>query len=151
MATFRAVVLVAWVASASASTPVVEGEVRYGGETWQPADALAYPCDEGGFCVAIGESAFDLNAFRSDGVVDAVDIYEGQPEGARFLVLSFDSDGILRDLGSHGPSGSTNQHDETMLAAYQPTEFSPQRIAGALNYAEGAEAIEIRFDVPVER
>lgn len=124
----------------------VSGAVEYAGESWKPVDALAYTCDEGGACVVIGATKFDRDAFLADGVIDSVDVHERQPDGARYLVLSFDTDGILRDVGAYGPNGGSNQSDESMLSAFTLSAFDATHVAGAIEYADDSASIAVRFD-----
>lgn len=125
------------------------GQVRYADHDWQVADALAYPCDDTGICVAVSAARFDREKFSQDGVIDSVDMHEGQAADARYLVLSFDADGILRDVGAYGPDGAVNQSDDSMLSAFSLQQADDQRIAGTLNYSAEGDSIVLSFDVAI--
>ena len=142
--------LIGLVVCGVAGAAPVSGDVDYAGERWRAADAIAYACEDGGTCVAIAAARFDRAAFLADGVIDSVDVHEHQPDGARYLVLSFDGEGILRDVGAYGPTGGSNQSDESMLAAFTLEAFADDRVAGALDYDFAGDRIRVRFDTTIE-
>jgi hypothetical protein len=142
----RILLLLALAAAAPAALAAApaSGKVKFEGESWNVADAIAYR-PEKEILVVLGAAAFDRKAFAEDGKLDDFDFLR---QGVSTITLKIADDGSMNclDFSSHHGGGSSCG---TVGAGLKLTARDAKHVAGSFKYSSGQDAVDVSFDLPI--
>lgn len=125
------------------------GTVRLDQADWRVADVIAYPDGEE-IEIVFSDQAFDRAAMAEDGRIDT---FDAMRHAGNTLTLNLAADGPTMCLDFMTRSGDTVSSGSSCRSGFPETvriaSRSAERIAGAMQWTEGEERIELDFDVAV--
>jgi hypothetical protein len=128
------------------------GTVDFKGSSWSVADAIAYPADENTIEVALSNKPFDRKEFVKDGKIDSFDIMHHQMDAhASSVTLKIQGNGSLSCIDYQLEAGGGSSCGTTQSQALKLAKKTDDAIGGTFSYHDGADKIDVRFDLPITR
>jgi len=141
----RTTLFVLLVAGAGNAAAAASGNVKFHGESWKVADALAYA--EGDEThVVLGAAAFDRKAYAKDGKLDTFDFMR---QGLSTLTLKIGADGTMNcvDFANNRGGGSSCG---SIGEGLKLSKRTAGEIAGTLKHASGEDQLDVQFQLAIE-
>ena len=127
------------------------GKVNFKGQSWKAADAIAY-VDVSKVDIALSDKRFDRKAMSKDGKVDSFDVLNHRMNlDASTITLRVDGDGKVNCFDYSVGGGGGSNCGTTTSTAWKPGARTNDAIGGSFAFADGADAIDVTFDVPILR
>jgi hypothetical protein len=128
------------------------GTVDFKGSSWSVRDAVAYPTDQNTIEVALSSKPFDRKEFVKDGKIDSFDIMHHQMEThASSVTLKIQGNGSLNCIDFQLEAGSGSSCGTAQGQALKLAKKTADAIGGTFSYHDGADKIDVRFDLPITR
>lgn len=136
--------------AALAAAPVAEGSVRADQADWTVADAMAWH-DGDELEVVFSDVPFDRAAMTGDGELDTFDFMR---HDGNLVALNFADDGPTMCVDMTTRAGDTVYSGSKCNSDFPPAVSigarSDSRIAGTMDWSDGGERLQLRFDLPIE-
>jgi hypothetical protein len=128
------------------------GTVDFKGSSWSVRDAVAYPTDRNTIEVALSSKPFDRKEFGKDGKLDSFDImHHAMHAHASAVSLQVESNGTLNCIDFLLEASSGSSCGTAQSQALKLTKHTDDAIGGTFSYHDGADTIDVRFDLPITR
>ena len=136
-------------ASTGAAEPPASGSFSIDGETYEVADAIAYP-DGDEVSVVVSNRAFDRKALAKDGKVDDFDVLRHVGDGVAAFTVSIGADGTFSGYSISSGQGGGGGYSSDMAEGFALSRREPGHVAGSLRFEGEERSADLRFDLPVQ-
>lgn len=140
---------IALCASPATATPPATGTFTIDGETFEIADAIAYP-DGDDTAVVVSNRAFDRKALAKDGKLDDFDVLRHVGDGVAAFTVSIDAEGAFSGYSISSGQGGGGGYSSEMADGFTLSRRDAGHVAGALRFDGDERSADLRFDLPVQ-
>jgi hypothetical protein len=138
--------------ASAASNGSASGKVEVKGSSWDVADGIAYPGDGNTVEVALSSKPFNRKEFAKDGKLDSFDIMRHRMDtDANAITLKIEGDGSMNCMDVLFESGGGTNCGSAQKEGLKLTTHTAEVIAGSFVLQDGADKVDVRFDLPITR
>lgn len=135
-----------------AAATSASGKVNFKGQSWDVADAIAYPGDDKTVEVALSSKPFDRKDIVKDGKVDSFDVMRHQMSSeASTITLKIDADDTMSCLDYSLQGGGGSSCGSAQSQGLKLDKRSRDAIAGSFAFTDGEDKVDARFNLPITR